>query len=135
MAKTKVTKRNYIIENWLLVAICFAIFNFGLFIVYDSVSPRSDDWCRGLRKGYYAGSQDRKRNLSHEYDVQVGFERDYLGASDKLYMSRSDFKSGYKRGYQQGFYYTDDKKTQHLDDATRCDPNYKYFGMKRGYSY
>ena len=73
--------------------------------------------------------------LSEEYDVQVGFERNYLGPSDKLYMGRKEFQDGYKRGYQQGYQYTDAKKTQHLEDTARCEPGYMYLGWRRGYTY
>ena len=123
------------VDYWPVFAVVAAVGALIVYVAYDSVAPRTDDWCRGLRKGYYAGSMDRRRYLSEEFEVQVGFEREYLGPSDKLYMGRDEFKSGYKRGYRQGYQYTDGKKTQHLEDTARCEPDYMYLGKRRGYTY
>ena len=131
----KKRKSHSYVEYWPLFLVLVGFGAIVAYIAYDSVAPRSDDWCRGLRKGYYAGSMDRREYLSEEFDVQVGFERTYLGPSDKLYMERKAFQDGYKRGYRQGYQYTDTRKVQHLEDTARCDPNYMYLGMKRGYTY
>ena len=128
-------KQVRLVDYWPLFAMFAAAGALIMYVAFDAVAPRTDDWCRGLRKGHYAGSKDRRRYLSEEYEVQVGFERNYLGPSDKLYMGRKEFQDGYKRGYQQGYQYTDAKKTQHLEDTARCEPGYMYLGWRRGYTY
>jgi hypothetical protein len=123
------------LDYWPVYAAFSILIVLMVYTLVDSVQPRSDEWCRGLRKGHFAGSNDRRQYLSLEATVEVGYQRSHLKVSDRLYTSEPDYIRGYYRGYRQGYKYTDKTKTQHLEDATRCDPDYMYLGLKRGYSY
>lgn len=122
-------------DYWPVYAAITLMIGLAFYTLVDSVRPYTDEWCRGLRKGYYAGSIDRRQYLSLEATVEVGFQRNNLKVSDKFYTSDEDYIRGYYRGYRQGHKYTDKTKSRHLEDTTRCDPNYMYLGLKRGYTY
>ena len=122
-------------DYWPVYLALSLLFGLTAYVAIDSIRPRSDEWCRGLRKGYYAGSLDRRAYLSLESSVDVGYQRAHLKAADRYYTDDEDYILGYYRGYRQGYKYHDEAKARHLEDTSRCDPNYMYLGIRRGYTY
>jgi hypothetical protein len=123
------------LDFWPIYLTLAGLIGLGLYVALDSIRPRSDEWCRGLRKGYYAGSVDRRQYLSLEPSVEVGYQRSHLKAADRFYTDHKAYVNGYYRGYRQGYLYHAEAKVKHLEDTSRCDPNYMYLGWKRGYRY
>jgi hypothetical protein len=128
-------KESSYLDYWPIGISLILFFGLIFYIAYDSVSPRTDDWCRGLRQGHYAGNRDRRQYLSKEPSIKVGYEREHLDATDRYYSERLQYIEGYSRGYKQAYAHDSFAITAHLEDTSRCNPNYMYLGFKRGYSF